>query len=188
MNELLGNSKTLWRMPCGVSSSPTFRVGILLSGGVDSSLVTALAVRAAGNVKTFTVSFPGYDEFDETSMRVSSRGISKRSTSSWKLMPRPGDMLPMLARQFDEPLIDSSMIPTYLVSAPIRSTARWRWGETGATSCSAATRTTIGCSVSRECSGGFRCRRAAQPLGSGFDLAGRVQGTKLVSGASRLDR
>ena len=36
-------------------------VGILLSGGVDSSLVTAMAVRAAPQVKTFTIRFPGYE-------------------------------------------------------------------------------------------------------------------------------
>src|SRR5204862_3515800 len=41
-------------------------VGILLSGGVDSSLVTAMAVRAAPKLKTFTIRFPGYGKYDET--------------------------------------------------------------------------------------------------------------------------
>jgi asparagine synthase (glutamine-hydrolysing) len=40
-------------------------VGILLSGGLDSSLITAMAARAAGKVRTFTVSFPGHGSFDE---------------------------------------------------------------------------------------------------------------------------
>ena len=34
-------------------------VGVLLSGGVDSSLVTSMAVRATPKVKTFTIRFPG---------------------------------------------------------------------------------------------------------------------------------
>src|SRR5690606_24530231 len=41
-------------------------LGILLSGGLDSSLVTALAARASSvPVKTFTVSFPGHGGYDE---------------------------------------------------------------------------------------------------------------------------
>lgn len=41
-------------------------VGILLSGGVDSSLVTAMAVRRSSKVRTFTIGFPGYGKLDET--------------------------------------------------------------------------------------------------------------------------
>lgn len=91
-------------------------VGVLLSGGVDSSLVTAMAVRAAPKVKTFTISFPGYVKYDETEhARLIARHFS---TEHLELEAEAGtvDLLPMLARQFDEPLIDSSMIPTYLVS------------------------------------------------------------------------
>ncbi len=41
-------------------------VGMLLSGGVDSSLVTAMAVRASSRVQTFTIGFPGHGTLDET--------------------------------------------------------------------------------------------------------------------------
>ncbi len=41
-------------------------VGVLLSGGVDSSLITAMAVRASNKVKTFTIGFPGHGSLDET--------------------------------------------------------------------------------------------------------------------------
>lgn len=95
-------------------------VGILLSGGVDSSLVTAMAVRATPKVKTFTIRFPGYGHYDETEhARLIARHFgtdhvelaASESTVDW---------LPVLARQFDEPMVDSSMIPTYLVSRLIR--------------------------------------------------------------------
>ena len=40
--------------------------GIALSGGLDSSLVTAMAARASSKpVKTFTISFPGHGSLDE---------------------------------------------------------------------------------------------------------------------------
>jgi asparagine synthase (glutamine-hydrolysing) len=35
-------------------------VGVLLSGGVDSSLITAMAVRSSSKVQTFTIGFPGH--------------------------------------------------------------------------------------------------------------------------------
>lgn len=91
-------------------------VGILLSGGVDSSLVAALAVRAAPRVRTFTMRFPGHGQFDETEhARLIARHFG---TEHLELEPADCtvDLLPMLARQFDEPMVDSSMIPTYLIS------------------------------------------------------------------------
>jgi asparagine synthase (glutamine-hydrolysing) len=90
-------------------------VGILLSGGVDSSLVTALAVRAASKVRTFTMRFPGQGRFDETEH---ARMIARHfGTEHLELEAGDAsvDLLPLLARQFDEPMVDSSMIPTYLV-------------------------------------------------------------------------
>lgn len=95
-------------------------VGILLSGGVDSSLVTAMAVRLSSKVKTFTICFPGYGKYDETDhARLIARHFG---TDHVELEAEPSsvELLPMLARQFDEPMADSSMIPTYLVSKLVR--------------------------------------------------------------------
>jgi asparagine synthase (glutamine-hydrolysing) len=95
-------------------------VGVLLSGGVDSSLITAMAVRASNNVKTFTIRFPGHGKFDETEH---ARLIAKHfGTEHVELNARPNnvDILPLLAKQFDEPMVDSSMIPMFLVSNLVR--------------------------------------------------------------------
>jgi asparagine synthase (glutamine-hydrolysing) len=95
-------------------------VGILLSGGVDSSLVTAMAVRAAHEVKTFTVRFPGHARYDETEhARLIARhfGTQHMELEASDTTPQ---VLRTLARQFDEPLIDSSMIPTHMVSGLVR--------------------------------------------------------------------
>lgn len=95
-------------------------VGVLLSGGVDSSLVTAMAVRAASNVKTFTIRFPGYAKYDETEhARLIARHFGTEHVEL-EAAESTVDLLPLLARQFDEPMVDSSMIPTYLVSRLIR--------------------------------------------------------------------
>jgi asparagine synthase (glutamine-hydrolysing) len=95
-------------------------VGILLSGGVDSSLVTAMAVRAAHEVKTFTVRFPGHGRYDETEhARLVARHFGTHHVELEASTTTP-QVLSTLARQFDEPLIDSSMIPTHMVSALVR--------------------------------------------------------------------
>src|SRR5690606_9828322 len=95
-------------------------VGVLLSGGVDSSIVTALAVRSVPQVNTFTIGFPDQPKMDET---AHARLIADHfGTKHVELMAEPAtvDLLPLLARQFDEPVIDSSLIPTFLVNRLVR--------------------------------------------------------------------
>jgi asparagine synthase (glutamine-hydrolysing) len=95
-------------------------VGVLLSGGVDSSLITAMAARCSQRVKTFTVRFPGHGQYDETEhARLIARHFGTEHIEL--LAPESTvDLLPRLAAQFDEPMADSSMIPTFLVSRLIR--------------------------------------------------------------------
>src|SRR5918999_1418929 len=90
-------------------------VGVLLSGGIDSCMLAALASEEAGRVSTFTI---GYEEraFDE---RPLARLLAERyGTDHHELVVRPNaaELLPALAEAFDEPFADSSAIPTYLVS------------------------------------------------------------------------
>lgn len=96
-------------------------VGILLSGGVDSSLVTAIAASvSAGKVRTFTISFPDHVRYDEGPY---ARTVAEYfGTEHTELVAEPTtvELLPLLARQYDEPMADSSMVPTYLVSKLIR--------------------------------------------------------------------
>jgi asparagine synthase (glutamine-hydrolysing) len=95
-------------------------VGVLLSGGVDSSLITAMSARASNQVKTFTVGFPGFGRYDETEharLIAGYFGTEHVELSAGQVTP---DLLTLLAHQYDEPVIDSSMIPTYLVSQLVR--------------------------------------------------------------------
>ena len=95
-------------------------IGILLSGGVDSSLVTAMAVRASTKVKTFTVGFEGHKAYDESAYaRLVADHFGTEHIELQASFVGP-ELLGRLAHQYDEPLIDSSMIPTYMVSALVR--------------------------------------------------------------------
>jgi asparagine synthase (glutamine-hydrolysing) len=90
-------------------------VGVLLSGGIDSCTLAALASEQVGRVSTFTIGFEERD-FDERSL---ARLVAERyATDHHELLVRPdaAELLPALAEAFDEPFADSSAIPTYLVS------------------------------------------------------------------------
>jgi asparagine synthase (glutamine-hydrolysing) len=83
-------------------------------------LIAAMAVRASTKVKTFTIGFPGHGALDETEhARLIARHFD---TDHTELIAQPttADLIPRLARQFDEPMVDSSMIPTFLVSQLVR--------------------------------------------------------------------
>ncbi len=106
-------------------------VGLLLSGGVDSSLITALAVRSGIQPRTFTVGFRAFPQFDETQH---ARLIAEHFCTDHTVLEagevRP-ELLLKLARQYDEPMVDPSMIPTYLVSEQISQYCKVALGGDG---------------------------------------------------------
>jgi asparagine synthase (glutamine-hydrolysing) len=91
-------------------------VGVLLSGGVDSAALAALAAQETpAPVHTFTIGF-AERSFDE---RAEARLVAARyATNHHELLVRPDPelLLRALAEAFDEPFADSSALPTYLVS------------------------------------------------------------------------
>ena len=91
-------------------------VGVLLSGGIDSGVLTALAAEATPEpVHTFSIGFEerSFDELEHA------RAVARRyGTEHHELVLRPdaAALLPEVAAAFDEPFADSSALPTYLVS------------------------------------------------------------------------
>jgi asparagine synthase (glutamine-hydrolysing) len=106
-------------------------VALLLSGGVDSSLITALAAQAKRQVKTFTVGFRNNAKYDET---AHARLVADHFGTDHTLLEADDvepSILMKLARQYDEPIVDSSMIPTYLVSQQIAQHCKVALGGDG---------------------------------------------------------
>lgn len=117
VNELEGLLESSVRLQLLAADVP---VGILLSGGIDSSLVTAMASRISKKVKTFTITFPGHKKFDESKYAeivANHFGTDHIQLSGSQVSIQ--DFID-LSMQFDEPMADSSSIPTYLVSKLIR--------------------------------------------------------------------
>ena len=96
-------------------------LGAFLSGGVDSSTVTALMqAQSERPVKTFTIGFRqiGYDE-----ARHARAVAAHLGTEHHELVLTPEEamaVIPKLPEMYDEPFADSSQIPTYLVSRMTR--------------------------------------------------------------------
>ena len=91
-------------------------VGVLLSGGVDSCVLAALAAEETREpLRTFSIGFEerSFDELADARLVAERYGTDHRELV---LRPDAALLLPALAEAFDEPFADSSALPTYLVS------------------------------------------------------------------------
>jgi asparagine synthase (glutamine-hydrolysing) len=88
-------------------------VGAFLSGGTDSSCVTAAVPQASGKARTFSIGFnaEGYDESDYARITV-----DRFNTEHHNYYVTPQDVvdaLPMVAAYYDEPFGNASAVPAY---------------------------------------------------------------------------
>jgi len=91
-------------------------VGVLLSGGIDSGALAALAAQESSEpLRTFSIGFEeaSFDELSGARAVASHYGTQHRELV---LRPDAALLLPALAAAFDEPFADSSALPTYLVA------------------------------------------------------------------------
>ncbi len=95
-------------------------VGVFLSGGIDSGVITALAAREQGSrLLTVTIGF-SEEAFDE---RPLARLVAERyETEHHEVVIRPDATvdLPKIARAYDQPFADSSALPSYYVAQAAR--------------------------------------------------------------------
>ncbi len=95
-------------------------LGAFLSGGIDSTLVTSFMQQGtSGNVKTFSISFPGttYDESQWSRLAAGSLGTEHREYS---VEYDIAGIFSKIVEHFGEPFGDSSAIPTWLLSEKTR--------------------------------------------------------------------
>lgn len=91
-------------------------LGVLLSGGLDSSLIAAIAAKQSPSpIKTFTLSLPG-NKLDEASYAQCVADYLSTDHHVLELTAPSLADLETIAPFIDEPLADSSLIPSYLIS------------------------------------------------------------------------
>ena len=90
-------------------------VGVMLSGGLDSSLITAYAAEENRDIYTFTVGFEGYGGADE---RHFARQVAQWFGTRHRELNVSGadpEVMSLLAAQCCEPSTDPAIIPGYLI-------------------------------------------------------------------------
>lgn len=90
--------------------------GTFLSGGIDSSLVTAVASKFSPGIRTFSIRF---EDARHDESKHSQAVAAKLQTSHTEFTVTENEAIPLVEKLlsiYDEPFADSSFIPTYMVS------------------------------------------------------------------------
>ena len=95
-------------------------LGVFLSGGIDSSLVTAIAKRQSTNpTLTFSIGFddPAFDEAMYAEKVAAHLGTEHHT---FRARPELLGIVPEIVRHFGEPFADSSALPTFILARETR--------------------------------------------------------------------
>jgi len=107
-------------------------LGVFLSGGIDSSAITVMASRHVDSLRTFSVGFTeaSFDESSYSGRAAKLFGtLHQQNTLS---LDKALDILPGLVARLDEPMGDSSLLPTYLLCRETRKHVTVALGGDGA--------------------------------------------------------
>ena len=91
-------------------------IGAFLSGGIDSSLITALMKKNTSDVKTFNI---GFEDKSLDESKFASAVAKHLKTDHHEVIFKNKDLLkliPKITNVYDEPFADSSQLPTILLS------------------------------------------------------------------------
>ncbi len=108
-------------------------VGVFLSGGLDSSLITALAAHETSKrLQSFSIGFdqPSYDE-SAHARRVASL-LGTEHHESVLTLSEAAELFPRMMQLLDEPLADASIFPTYVLSRMAAGSVKVVLGGDGA--------------------------------------------------------
>jgi asparagine synthase (glutamine-hydrolysing) len=117
VEECIGELLQILQASVGKHLRSDVPVSVLLSGGIDSSTITAFAARASkSQLHSFTIGFEE-QSYDES---LYAREVAQRYGTNHHhevlSLKRAVELLPSVMQILDEPFADASILPTYLLS------------------------------------------------------------------------
>jgi asparagine synthase (glutamine-hydrolysing) len=101
-------------------TDPDVTVGSFLSGGIDSTVIAALAKRHNPNLLTFTTGFEreGFSEIDVAAESAASIGVEHvvKVVTAEEMM----QTLPLIVWYLDDPVADPALVPLYFIAREAR--------------------------------------------------------------------
>ncbi len=125
MPDIISETESILTSACNYRMVADVPVGVFLSGGYDSSLVTALLQKnSTSKIKTFSIGF-NEEKFNEAQhAKKVAEHLGTDHTEYYCTQKDALDILPGLPDIYDEPFGDSSAIPTTLVSRLARQSVK----------------------------------------------------------------
>ncbi len=100
-------------------------IGVFLSGGIDSSLVTAIAQKVStSNISTFSIGFSDSEYDESTDAKIISNILGTEHNEKVLNSIDVFNQIPKIAAEQDEPFADSSLIPTIILSKFARNNVK----------------------------------------------------------------
>lgn len=93
-------------------------IATFLSGGLDSSLVTAFAKKEKENLSTYTIGFEPKEYSEHHYAEAMARDLNTKNNVKIMSGLQPSDIESVFAA-YDEPFADSSMFPTFFLSKEV---------------------------------------------------------------------
>lgn len=119
--ELVDELDTLLRDSVRLRMEADVPLGAFLSGGVDSSVITALMqTQSSRPVQTFSIGFAERDYDESGYARAVAQHLGTEHSELRVSTAEAQAILPLIPQIWDEPFADASQIPTYLVNALAR--------------------------------------------------------------------
>lgn len=91
-------------------------VGVFLSGGIDSSLITALACQHRANINSFSIGFEEASYNEAPFAKAVADMLGTNNHEYYLTNQEALDIITTIPQFFDEPFGDASQVPTFLIS------------------------------------------------------------------------